>query len=144
MELESKYESVPYNFAYCLNAQCKHSTKCLRYLVSKQLTPKRTTFSIVNPDCTTPQADTCPFFKADKEKRYALGITHLLDDLPHNKAIAIKRAMNANFSKGTLYRIQKKERSITPAEQNIIRHIFIQYGIHADPLFDEYIEQYDW
>ena len=83
-------------------------------------------------------------FKADKEKRYALGITHLLDDLPHNKAIAIKRAMNANFSKGTLYRIQKKERSITPAEQNIIRHIFIQYGIHADPLFDEYIEQYDW
>lgn len=65
-------------------------------------------FSIVNPDCTTPQADTCPFFKADQKDRYALGITQLLDDLPHNKAIAIKRAMNTKFSKGTLYRIQKK------------------------------------
>lgn len=91
-----------------------------------------------------PQADICPFFKADKKDRYALGITHLLDDLPHNKAIAIKRAMNENFSKGTFYRIQKKERLIAPNEQNIIRQIFIQYGIHADPLFDKYIEQYDW
>ena len=73
MEPESKYESVPYGFAYCLNEQCKHSTKCLRYLVSKQLTPERTVFSIVNPDCTTPQADSCPFFKADQKDRYALG-----------------------------------------------------------------------
>lgn len=52
--------------------------------------------------------------------------------------------MNENFSKGTFYRIQKKERLIAPNEQNIIRQIFIQYGIHADPLFDKYIEQYDW
>ena len=79
MEPESKYESVPQGFAYCLNEQCKHSTKCLRYLVSKQLTPERTVFSIVNPDCTTPQADSCPFFKADQKDRYALGITQLLE-----------------------------------------------------------------
>lgn len=144
MEPASKYESVPYNFAYCLNGQCKHSMKCLRYLVSKQLTPERTVFSIVNPDCTTPQADNCPFFKDDRTDRYALGITHLLDELPHNKAIAIKRAMNANFSKGTFYRIQKKERLITPDEQNMIRRIFIQYGVHTDPVFDKYIEQYNW
>ena len=52
--------------------------------------------------------------------------------------------MKANFSKGTIYRIQKKERLITPDEQNIIRMIFIQHGIHTDPLFDKYIEQYDW
>ena len=144
MEPESKYESVPYGFAYCLNEQCKHSTKCLRYLVSKQLTPERTVFSIVNPDCTTLQADSCPFFKADQKDRYALGITQLLEDLPHNKAVAIKRAMNTKFSKGTLYRIQKKERLITPEEQNIIRLIFIRQGINTDPLFDQYVEQYDW
>lgn len=144
MEPESKYESVPQGFAYCLNEQCKHSTKCLRYLVSKQLTPKQQIFSIVNPACTTPQADSCPFFKADQMDRYALGITYLLDNLPHNKAIDIKRAMKANFSKGTLYRIQKKERLITPEEQNIIRMIFIRHGIHTDPLFDQYVEQYDW
>lgn len=144
MEPESKYESVPQGFAYCLNEQCKHATKCLRYLVSKELTPKRTVFSIVNPACTTPQADSCPFFKADQMDRYALGITHLLDDLPHNKAMAIKRAINTHFSKGTFYRIQKKERLITPREQKIIRSIFIQCGIHTDPLFDKYLEQYDW
>ena len=52
--------------------------------------------------------------------------------------------MNTKFSKGTLYRIQKKERLITPDEQKIIRMIFIRQGIHADPLFDQYVEQYDW
>lgn len=144
MDPNIKYESVPHDFPYCLNEQCKHSDKCLRYLTSKQLTQKRTVFSIVNPACTTPQADNCPYFKADKLDRYALGVTHLLDDLPHNKAVAIKRAINANFSKGTFYRIQKKERLITPDEQNIIRQLFIQYGVHTEPLFDTYIEQYDW
>lgn len=141
---ESKYKAVPYGFAYCLNEQCKHSMKCLRYLVSKELTPERTVFSIVNPACTTPQADSCPFFKADKTDRYALGISHLLDDLPHLKAIAIERAIHAHFSKGTFYRIRNKERLINPDEQNIIRHIFTQHGISTEPIFDEYIEQYDW
>lgn len=138
-----KYKSVPHNFAYCLNEKCKHSTKCLLYLVSKQLTQERTVFSIVNPDCTMPQADSCPFFKADKIYRYALGISRLFEDLPHSKAIAIKQAINANFSKETFYRIQKEKRLITPTEQNIIRQIFI-HDIHTDPLFDKYIEQYDW
>ena len=43
-----------------------------------------------------------------------------------------------------LFGIQKKERLITPEEQNIIRLIFIRQGIHTDPLFDQYVEQYDW
>lgn len=144
MDPNIKYESVPHDFPYCLNEQCKLSAKCLRYLASKQLPQERIVFSIVNPACTTPQADSCPFFKADKLDRYALGITYLLDNLPHNKAIAIKRDLNATFSKGTFYRIQKKERLITPDEQNIIRQIFFQHDILADPHFDKYVDQYDW
>lgn len=138
------YESVPYKFPYCLNTQCKHAEKCLRYILSKLLPVERTVFSIVNPACTTPQADSCPYFKADKTDRYARGITRLLDDLPHNKAVAVKSAIRAHFSKGTLYRIQSKERLISPDEQNFFRRIFIQYGINNDPIFDEYVEQYDW
>lgn len=144
MEPESKYESVPKGFAYCLNAQCKHSAMCLRYLVSKELSPERQAFSIVNPDCTTPQAESCPFFKADQKDKYALGITHLLDDLPHNKALDIKRTILSTFSKGTFYRIRNKERLISPDEQNIIRQIFFEHGVNADPHFDKYVEQYDW
>lgn len=139
-----EFESIPKTFPYCLNAQCKHSAKCLRYIVSKLLPPKRTVFSIVNPACTTPQGDSCPYFKSDKMDRYARGISRLLDDLPHNKAVAVKRAIHAHFSKGTLYRIQNKERLISPDEQDIFRKIFIQYGIKNDPVFDEYVEQYDW
>lgn len=139
-----KYESIPHQFNYCLNDQCKHAEKCLRYQASKLLPVKRIAFSIINPACTTPQSESCPHFKADQTGIYALGITHLLDDLPHNKAIAIKRSIHAYFSKGTFYRIQNKERLITPDEQIFIRNIFIQQGINTDPIFDEYIEQYDW
>ncbi|WP_288205634.1 DUF6078 family protein [uncultured Parabacteroides sp.] len=144
MKPESKYESVPHNFAYCLNNQCKNSAKCLRYLTSKQLSPERQVFSIVNPACTMPDEGNCPFFKADQKVRYAKGITHLLDELPHNKAIAIKRQIYAYLKKGTFYRIRNKERLISPDEQNEIRRIFLRHSIYTDPNYDEFVEQYDW
>lgn len=144
MEPESKFESVPNGFAYCMDGQCRHAAKCLRYLAAQQLTPERKVFSIVNPACTTPQADSCPFFKEERMTQYALGMTRLLDNLPHNKAVAVRRSINACFSKGTLYRIRKKERFIMPEEQNLIRSIFIRLGIDAEPAFDQYVERYAW
>lgn len=144
MEPESKFESIPGGFAYCMDGQCKQAATCLRHLASQQLTPERKVFSIVNPACTTPQEDSCPFFKEVQTVRYALGITRLLDDLPHNKAVAARQYINAGFSKGTIYRIRKKERLITPEEQEFIRRVFVRIGIEAEPVFDQYVEQYAW
>lgn len=142
MEPELKFKSLPYGFAYCLDGECKHAEKCLRFLASKQITTEQKFFSIINPACTMPQTDSCPFFKKGQIVRYALGISRLFDGLPHNKALAVKRAVYAKFSKGTLYRIQKKVRLITPEEQNSIRKVFIQHEIGSEPLFDEYIDRY--
>lgn len=55
-----KYESIPYQFNYCLNDQCKHAEKCLRYQASKLLPVKRIAFSIINPACFIRQAYTFP------------------------------------------------------------------------------------
>ncbi len=144
MEPESKFDSAPRGFAYCMDGQCRHAAECLRYLASQRLTPERKVFSIVNPACTTPQADSCPFFKEKRTIRYALGMTRLLDNLPHNKAVAVRQSVNACFSKGTLYRIRKMERFITPEEQRLIHSIFVQNGIDTEPVFDRYVDQYVW
>lgn len=79
MKPESKYESVPYGFAYYLNKNA--STLRNVYAISfRNNLHRNRLFSIITPDCTTPQTDGCPFYKADQKDRYALGITHLLDN----------------------------------------------------------------
>jgi hypothetical protein len=34
MSPDFNYSEVPATFLHCLNKQCKHSSKCLRYLVT--------------------------------------------------------------------------------------------------------------
>jgi hypothetical protein len=33
---------------------------------------------------------------------------------------------------------------ITPEQQDFIRKVFLEEGIEEEPVFDEYVEQYDW
>ena len=58
---------------------------------------------------------------ADKKKRFALGITHLLDNVPHKEALGIKRELMAELNRTTYYRCYRKERLLKPKEQEYIR-----------------------
>lgn len=144
MKEDFDYSLVPHNFIHCLNGQCKHADNCLRYQVTPYIPKQRKSFIIANPACTTPDADTCPYFKPDKMERFALGITHLLDNVPHKEADVIKRQIIAGMNKTTYYRCWRKERLIKPAEQELIRQVLLNKGITEPPLFDEYVEQYGW
>ena len=138
------YGSVPHNFIHCLNGQCRQADSCLRYQVTLHIPEQRSCFIIANPARTTPDAETCPYFMSDKKEKFALGITHLLDDIPHKEATVIKRQLIAGMNKATYYRCWRKERLIKPAEQELIRQIFLSKSIKTPPRFDEYVEQYDW
>lgn len=141
---EFDYSSVPHKFIHCLNGQCKHANSCLRYQVTRYIPEQRSNFIIANPACTTPEGETCPFFMSDQRETFALGITHLLDDIPHQEVKVIKRQLIACLNKATFYRCWRKERLIKPAEQEQIRQIFLRNGITTPPRFDEYVEEYDW
>lgn len=144
MQENFDYSSVPHNFIHCLNGQCRHANRCLRYQVTQYIPVQRKSFAIANPACTTPDADACPYFMSDQMEQFALGITHLLDNIPHKEVNAIKRQIIACMNKATYYRCWRKERLIKPAEQEQIRQIFLNKGITEQPVFDEYVEQYDW
>lgn len=144
MKPDFDYSLVPYNFLHCFNGQCLHAADCLRHQVSLRILPEREAITIVNPARTTPASEDCPYFMPDCLQRFALGITHLFDSMPHADAIIIKRQMIAHFKIHTYYRFFRKERFITPTGQKYIQQLFLHRGLTEEPVYDEFVEQYNW
>ncbi len=138
------YTQVPYGYYHCLHTQCPRAQECLRLYVALHASTEVVIFKVINPAFVCGKEDACRFFQSNRLSRFAMGITHLYDELPHNKAVEIKRILFAEFQRNTYYRIQHKQRYIRPAEQEFIREVFRREGIQQEPVFDEYIDKYDW
>ena len=143
MEKYFNYKDVPKNYLHCLNAQCPHAADCLRFQAALHAGPDTSSFLAVNPAYVADNEE-CPYFRPDCMVRFALGITHLFDNLPHAKAIQIKKMLYNQFKRNMFYRILNKERLIRPEEQDFIRDVFFKEEIEDEPVFDEYIDRYDW
>ena len=116
MSPDFNYSEVPATFLHCLNKQCKHSAKCMRYLVTAYVPDNYPVISTVNPN----------YFSSHKE------------------ALGIKRELMAELNRTTYYRCYRKERLLKPKEQEYIRQLFLKRGIKEEPVYDEYVEQYEW
>lgn len=143
MEKDFNYNDVPNLFLHCQNAGCPLSDSCLRFQAALYLPADRSTLSIVNPAFVATQP-TCAYFLSCDKARYALGITHLFNNLPHYKAVSVKKMVYNYLGRGLYYRIRNKERMLSPKEQANIKQLFLKEGIEEDPVFDQYIEQYVW
>ena len=137
------YQAVPKNYTHCLNAQCPQSAHCLRFEVARHAGQATASFLVVNP-AHVANAGECRFFRPVHFVRFAKGITRLLNNLPHTQHVKIKRILLNHFNKNVFYLILNKQRLIRPEEQEFIRQLFVQEEIAEEPVFDEYIEQYDW
>lgn len=143
MEKDFDYNLVPYDFMHCTHSSCVRANDCLRYRAMQYVTSDQVSLSILNPIRIISDKG-CDYFFEDKKTQFALGITHLLDNLPYNKAVEIKHELYSYFQRSTYYRIRNRERFIKPAEQNYIRQLFLRKGINQEPVFDSYVEQYEW
>ena len=99
MSPDFNYSEVPNIFLHCLNKQCKHSAKCMRYLVTAYVPDNYPVISTVNPNYFSSHKESCPY---------------------------------------------RKERLLKPKEQEYIRQLFLKRGIKEEPVYDEYVEQYEW
>lgn len=106
--------------------------------------PELMYLSVVNPAYVAGKEKNCPCFQSDHISRFASGITHLLDKIPHVQAVRLRSALYSHFGRNMYYRIRNKERLIRPEEQEFIRQLFLKNGINEEPAFDEYVELYDW
>ncbi len=137
------YKEVPDGYLHCLNAQCVKSSDCLRFKAGTHVSNEVKYFLIINAANANEQKE-CSYFQPDRLVRCALGITHLYDNLPHTKYTKIKKAIHDHFGHSHYYRIYNKKYFIKPEDQVFIRELFVKEGIESEPLFDEYIERYDF
>ena len=144
MKEDFEYSQVPKRYLHCFNAQCPRSANCLRFQVTFCAGRDIISFPTLNPAYIAGREDECLFFRPNRISRFALGITHLYDNLPHAKAVEIKKILFDHFRRSMYSRIFTKKRLLSPKEQDFIRQVFIQKNIQEEPLFDEYFEKYDW
>ena len=71
------------------------------------------------------------------------GFNMMLNSMPYAEALAAKRIMKHYLGLSTYYRCLKKERLISPNEQNSIISLLKKSGIKTEFKFDEYVEYYD-
>ena len=148
MKTNFDYNSVPDNFTHCLNKQCSHAADCLRHQVALHIPSERDTINIVNPVYAAANGgENCSFFSS-----ICVLFSHsflklwgsFLDKIPHSDAVVIKQQMLEHFGRNAYYRFRRKEQLITPSEQKYIRQLFRKKGITDEPIYDEYVERYEW
>lgn len=144
MNTDFDYNLLPHNFAHCLNRQCKRADECLRSRAVSYIPAERKTVTIVNPIYADSAPEDCAYFKADQLLPFALGMTNLLAYIPHNDAVVIKQQMINYFGRSRFYRLWRKESLFSPDQQEYIRQLFLQRGLSETPVFDEYVQQYEW
>lgn len=137
------YKEVPRGYLHCLNAGCIRSADCLRFKAGAIADEDITSFSILNPAYAKKQNE-CHFFQSDEKVRYAYGISHLYDGLLHTIYIKLKKAVYNHFGHNTYYRIYRKEYPLRPQDQAAIRKLFLKEGIETEPVYDEYVERYEF
>lgn len=96
---------MPSGYVHCFNKQCERAANYLHYQVTLHLpSSKCCTLTALNPAYTVPVGEDCRFFSPDQWQQFALGMTHLLDNVPLQVATVLKRQLMAYFGRTTYYR----------------------------------------
>lgn len=144
MNKKTSYDNVPKDFLYCIHDKCPRRDNCLRYQVTLDVSPKLSHYTTLNPKYITGNENECDFFKPNETTRFALGMNHLLDNVPHAVALTMRKDIYALMGRSMYYRILNEERTLHPIEQEQIADIFRKHGIKSPLVFDKYVDKYDW
>lgn len=86
------YSQVPNGYAHCFNDKCKKAEECLRHQITYHIPEDIRTIIVLNPVITSPKGECKEFIPCVPQKN-AVGITHLLDNLPYSTARDIKNEL---------------------------------------------------
>ena len=121
------YAMVPTGFVHCFNENCKNANRCLRHQIVRFIPDTLWAVSIVNPARTSPTGK-CAAFMADTPVQYAVGMDHLLDQIPYLEAKRIKQRLLMTYGKNKFYQFKRKERIFRPKTSIISNKFFLITG----------------
>ena len=144
-------EDIPKGYTYCFADElaCPKAGTCLRALAGglSAEEPRIKCVNAISPHYIKrlPSADACEFYRSDSPVRFAAGMTHLFDEVPHRVFATVRAAVMACFScESYFYQSRKGERLITPEEQRRILAVFRRNVPGVTPVFDRYVDKEDW
>lgn len=137
------YTAVPHGFAHCFNSDCPLGEDCLRRLAAIHVPAERLTLNCVCPSVYPKAGTDCPCRMNAEQVRLAWGWTGVYDELPHSKAVTLKRLLIAHFTHSGYYRIYRQERPLTPADREQVAAIFRRLGLQP-PTYSRYTMAYNW
>lgn len=143
MEIKLEYKDVPKNYLFCNCKECTRHNNCLHYRAALCIPDDVPHYRSINPNYLKGK-DKCDFFKDFSLTRFACGIDHILDNIPYNSAIAIRKDLLSLMGRSMFYRIRNKERLLHPVEQEQIVEVFVKHGFKTRPEFDKYVDMIDW
>ncbi len=142
MENKEKFKSIPAKFVYCIHPDCPFSEQCLRHQAIAHINPSRRHVTIVNP--TSVIGDQCQEFLPDVPQTVAYGTGKLYANLPHEKAIAIKKQLLQHLGRNEYYRKYRKVKPFMPDEMEYVRQLFLSHGLTSEPEYESYGSIYVW
>lgn len=145
MNIQELIEKAPSDYPKCLQAHCPAAEQCLRHLMSRTISEKAITMTVINPKNTQPELGTsCPYFHSTQPVRMARGFTQALDSVRHGEVKKIVAELTDLFDRRLYFRFRKGERLITPQQQEIIAEVLARHGASQPVEFDSYEEDFNW
>ncbi|MBD9145794.1 MAG: hypothetical protein EGP81_09635 [Bacteroides clarus] len=141
---ELTFSDIPNNFLWCINRQCTKAEVCLRQLAERLSPEELISCSTINLKHLAKFKKECPYFRSNKQVRYARGFLGILENLTTRQTRFFINRVISNSSRRTYYRIRNGERALSPVEQQSIINILKECGVTFSIEFDSYFEDYYW
>lgn len=127
----------------CQYDGCPKSGECLIRMLADYVPADNHLVQCVNPAWVRAKGE-CGFFRPKSKVRMGRGLMGMFDDLPYAKAIVLRKALIATFTRKGFYAMRNGTRLISPEEQQVFASVFKSCGIAEAPRFDSYVDEYWW
>ena len=87
------YDDIPKMYLFCNHTKCPRRNKCLRFQAAMIVPQSVPHYEAININHVAGNEKECSYFSAYTLTTFALGISHILDDVPHKKAMAIQNSL---------------------------------------------------
>lgn len=88
------YDDIPKMYLFCNHTKCPRRNKCLRFQAAMIVPQSVPHYETININHVAGNEKECSYFSAYTLTTFALGISHILDDVPHKKLWPYKIALN--------------------------------------------------
>lgn len=144
MTKEEKLKKKAGEYLPCLINECPHHKTCLHWLAGQYGDPDATIIKCVNPYNPKFKAGNCCHYRENITVTYAVGMMHLLDEIPYHQARSIKYRLIKLFGRTRFYEYRNGKRPIAPEQQQLIEQVCREEGWMGEIRYDGWDEDYLW